>query len=124
METKEFSRKMTAANNGFLHLAINIVMLVVFVLAIIKMASLPIMGTADNPTGWIALPIICGCLFFFIYILHCVGFMTIQPNQSRVMTFFGKYSGTVTDTGFFWVNPFFGKKRLSLRARSLVIVGL
>lgn len=119
METKEFSRKMTAANNGFLHLAINIVMLVVFVLAIIKMASLPIMGTADNPTGWITLPIICGCLFFFIYILHCVGFMTIQPNQSRVMTFFGKYSGTVTDTGFFWVNPFFGKKRLSLRARNM-----
>ena len=45
--------------------------------------------------------------------------MVIQPNQSRVLTFFGKYRGTVTDNGFFWVNPFYGKRRLSLRARNM-----
>ena len=70
-------------------------------------------------TAWVALPIGLGCLFIFIYILHLVGFMTIQPNQSRVLTFFGKYRGTVRDNGFFWVNPFYGKRRLSLRARNM-----
>ena len=58
-------------------------------------------------------------LMCFIYILQCIGFMVIQPNQSRVLTFFGKYRGTVVDNGFFWVNPFYGKRRLSLRARNM-----
>ena len=45
--------------------------------------------------------------------------MVIQPNQSRVLTFFGRYSGTVTDNGFFWTNPFYVKRKLSLRARNM-----
>ncbi len=51
--------------------------------------------------------------------MHCIGFMIIQPNQSRVMTFFGKYRGTVRENGFFWVNPFYNKRKLSLRARNM-----
>ena len=35
------------------------------------------------------------------------------------MVFFGKYKGTFKETGFFWVNPFLDKKKLSLRARNL-----
>jgi hypothetical protein len=35
------------------------------------------------------------------------------------MIFFGKYEGTVKENGFFWVNPFYTKKRLTLRARNL-----
>ena len=46
------------------------------------------------------------------------GLMIINPNESRVLTFFGKYVGTVKDNGFQWVNPFFGKKKISLRARN------
>ncbi len=47
------------------------------------------------------------------------GFMQIEPNEARVMIFFGKYEGTVKENGFFWVNPFFTKKKLTLRARNL-----
>jgi len=47
------------------------------------------------------------------------GFMQIEPNEARVMIFFGKYEGTVKQNGFFWVNPFFTKKKLTLRARNL-----
>src|SRR5574344_79682 len=121
METKEFSKKMSAKNNGFLHLFKNILMLVAFVICIIWIANWNCMFDAQHPDGttWVALPILLGVSFLFIYILDCCGFMTIQPNQSRVLTFFGKYRGTVRDNGFFWVNPFYGKNRLSLRARNM-----
>ncbi len=45
--------------------------------------------------------------------------MQIEPNEARVMIFFGKYEGTVKENGFFWVNPFYTKKKLTLRARNL-----
>ena len=45
--------------------------------------------------------------------------MIIQPNIARVLIFFGKYRGTVTDNGFFWVNPFYSTRKLSLRARNM-----
>ena len=43
------------------------------------------------------------------------GFMIIQPNESRVLVFFGKYLGTVKESGFYWINPFTTKKKVSLR---------
>lgn len=119
METKEFNRTMKAGNNGFLHLFLNITVLTIVVLATIYMANLDCMGTAENPTGWIALPICFAIVSTLLLFLHLIGFVTIQPNQSRVLTFFGKYSGTMRENGFFWVNPFYGKKRLSLRARNM-----
>ena len=48
-----------------------------------------------------------------------IGFMTNEPNNARVMIFFGKYRGTLKDNGFFWVNPFYVKKKITLRARNL-----
>lgn len=47
-----------------------------------------------------------------------VGFVAIQPNDARVMTLFGKYVGSVKDSGFFWVNPLYTKKKVSLRVRN------
>lgn len=46
------------------------------------------------------------------------GFFYINPNGSAVLTLFGKYIGTVKENGFFWTNPFFAKKSISLRARN------
>jgi regulator of protease activity HflC (stomatin/prohibitin superfamily) len=43
------------------------------------------------------------------------GFFVVQPNESRVLVFFGKYVGTVRDAGFWWTNPFTAKKHVSLR---------
>jgi hypothetical protein len=45
--------------------------------------------------------------------------MVIEPNQARVMVFFGKYRGNLLDEGFWWVNPFMSVKKISLRARNL-----
>ncbi len=61
-----------------------------------------------------------GLVFIAVAILSC-GFFVLQPNQARVMIFFGKYRGTFQQTGFFWVNPFMTKKKVSLRIRNMDI---
>lgn len=67
------------------------------------------------------LMIIIGIFAFFVEILVLCGFFILQPNQARVMIFFGKYRGTYRNTGFFWVNPFINKKKISLRIRNMDI---
>ena len=120
MESKEFNKTMTAGNNGFLHLFINLVLLVLSIWLVVRFAKLDCMLDAEGePTGWILLPILTGVFLFFIYLLDLIGFMVVQPNESRVLTFFGKYSGTVKQNGFFWVNPFYSKEKLSLRAKNM-----
>ena len=44
------------------------------------------------------------------------GFLMVQPNGSRVLLLFGKYVGTIKQNGFYWVNPFYTKNKISLRA--------
>lgn len=56
-----------------------------------------------------------------IFILGCVGYFTQEPNVARVMIFFGKYKGTCKKVGYFWVNPFISRKKLSLRIRNMDI---
>ncbi len=67
----------------------------------------------------LAIPLAAVCVIAMI-ILAC-GFMILQPNQARVMIFFGKYRGTFSRTGYFWVNPFMNKKKVSLRIRNMDI---
>ena len=52
--------------------------------------------------------------FFFWIALRVV-----NPNESLVLVLFGNYSGTIKRNGFYWINPFFSKKKISLRARNL-----
>ncbi|MCD4695155.1 MAG: SPFH domain-containing protein [Bacteroidales bacterium] len=55
-----------------------------------------------------------------IVTLFCIGGLVIvNPNESSVLVLFGAYKGTIKINGFFWVNPFFTKKKISLRARNL-----
>lgn len=53
------------------------------------------------------------------FIFISVGLTAVSPNGSRVLTLFGSYKGTVRDNGFFFINPFFKKQKISLRARNL-----
>ncbi|MBN1649790.1 MAG: SPFH domain-containing protein [Bacteroidales bacterium] len=52
-------------------------------------------------------------------IFLAIGFFIVNPNESMVMILFGSYKGTVQNNGFFWANPFFTKKKISLRARNI-----
>jgi regulator of protease activity HflC (stomatin/prohibitin superfamily) len=46
------------------------------------------------------------------------GFLVVQPNEARVLTFLGKYTGSVTRDGWYWVNPFAKKHKLSLKVNN------
>lgn len=56
-----------------------------------------------------------------IAIVALIGLFTQEPNEARVMIFFGKYKGTCRRVGFFWVNPFMTHRKLSLRIRNMDI---
>ena len=62
--------------------------------------------------------VIPSILLMVSFILLAPGFMAVDPNQSYVLILFGAYKGTIKDNGFLWVNPFFVKKKFSLRARN------
>ena len=115
METKEFNFKgMTL--NGFLMLFIALLLPILIVWCIYKSIIL-----FDMPNhGWLAGTLLAlGIIMAICEILMLCGFIMLEPNTARVTTWFGKYSGTFTKTGFYWINPFYGTKKLSLRARNL-----
>ena len=61
----------------------------------------------------------CGGILLLLTIICFNGFVKQEPNEAKVLVFFGKYSGTFTKTGFYWINPLLNKKGVSLRARNL-----
>lgn len=62
---------------------------------------------------------ILGVVLMVLNVFLMAGYMQIEPNEARVLIFFGKYSGSIKENGFFWVNPFFEKAKLTQRARNL-----
>jgi regulator of protease activity HflC (stomatin/prohibitin superfamily) len=60
-----------------------------------------------------------GVAMILVSLIIMCGFMAVEPNDARVLTLFGKYVGTVKQSGFCWVNPFYTKKKISLRANNL-----
>ena len=63
--------------------------------------------------------IVSGALILTIALIACKGFLLLEPNEARVLTFFGKYCGSFYNTGFWWVNFLMSSKNISLRARNL-----
>ncbi|MDE5954831.1 MAG: SPFH domain-containing protein [Duncaniella sp.] len=97
--------------NGFFILFVNIILIPALIGAMFTLAP-----DTESFTLWISVAILA--ILFFI----CLGgFFIQQPNQGRVMIFFGKYRGTCRQTGFYWVNPFMTLKKISLRIRNMDI---
>ena len=67
--------------------------------------------------GAILLPL--GIIILLSSCCFCCGYIENPPNNANVLTYFGKYVGTIKKTGFFWVNPFYSKTSISLRAKNL-----
>ena len=104
METKEMNFKGTKVN-GFLMLFLHLIVVTGLAVACFILA--------------IPFTFVLGAILVLLWFILCLGYMSLEPNEARVMVFFGKYRGTFKETGFFWVNPFMDKKKLSLRARNL-----
>ena len=60
-----------------------------------------------------------GVILAILDFIGLIGFFTLEPNEAIVMIFFGNYKGTFTQHGFYWINPFVSRKRLTMRARNL-----
>ena len=114
MENKEFAFKGTALN-GFLMLFVNFAILVLAIVGIIY-SIIQLDGSNGAEGGWLLGGSI---LLLIINLIMWFGHIMLEPNEARVTTWFGKYSGTFSKTGFFWINPFYGTKKVSLRARNL-----
>jgi len=83
--------------------------LFLFLATITIIASLAFGALSQNPLG---------ILGIILTIIIAIGLVIVPPNGSRVMTLFGKYVGSIKNNGLFWVNPFYSKKKISLRARN------
>ena len=115
METKEFNFKGITLN-GFLMLFVVILLPILAVWGIYKsiiLYDMPNHGALPSVLLIVSILMIIATLFIL------GGFLMLEPNTARVTTWFGKYSGTFTKTGFYWINPFYGAKKVSLRARNL-----
>jgi len=93
--------------NGFAVLVVHLLVLTAGVLMLIVGVNHQIM-----PLWVAAIPTLA------LAFLLALGYFTVQPNQSRVLIFFGKYVGSTRESGFWWTNPFVIKKTVSLRVRN------
>lgn len=65
------------------------------------------------------MPVAGAIIMLVNFVLVLPGLVIVNPNESKVLTLFGKYVGTIKKDGFFWVNPFTTKKKVSLKAFNL-----
>jgi len=86
--------------NGYLMLTVDLVLFIGSILGIVF-------------TGNFLLLVVIAIAIFL-----AIGFVIVNPNESSVLVLFGSYQGTIKKYGFFWVNPFFTKQKISLRARN------
>ncbi|MBQ2784629.1 MAG: SPFH domain-containing protein [Alistipes sp.] len=96
--------------NGFVALIANLLLLAAMVYSIIVLAG------SETPVVWALAALIITAIAGFLMLF---GYIMLEPNESRVLLFFGNYRGTFYDTGFWWINPFMTAKKLSMRARNL-----
>lgn len=89
-----------------------------FVCVTLLALAVPMIITGASLGGLASVLAIAGIALLPIGIIGLFGLMAIAPNDSRVLLLFGEYRGTVKESGFFWVNPFFSKKKVSLRVRN------
>lgn len=96
--------KIVVPNSGYVALVVVTLLVALGIYLIINVIK-PLGGILAG-VSWVAATLVA------------LGFFFINPNGSAVLTLFGDYKGTVKQNGFFWVNPFFIKKSISLRARN------
>ncbi|MBO5672158.1 MAG: SPFH domain-containing protein [Alistipes sp.] len=96
--------------NGFVALLLNVALCAAAIYLLVNMA---------NDYDFQVWKLVCvGLLALFAFIM-VFGYVMLEPNESRVLLFFGNYRGTFYNTGFWWINPLMSAKKLSMRARNL-----
>ena len=96
--------------NGFLALIVNLGLVALAVWLFVELVNRDEFGGLLFAGVWVAV---------IAAIIMACGYKMLEPNEARVLLFFGNYRGTFYETGFWWLNPFMSAKKLSLRARNL-----
>jgi regulator of protease activity HflC (stomatin/prohibitin superfamily) len=109
---KELNKEVSS---GLLMFFVDILLL----LASIGGVVLGIIKTNTDPSPLTVGTIIVGAVIFVVWCIFTGGFFTLQPNEAAVLILFGEYKGTVRKSGWHFANPFFTKKKISLRSRNL-----
>ena len=110
IENKEYEFRGLCVNGFFM-------IFFTFILIPVMIACAIILGGEEH----LGISIGVSVPLFIIFIIGCVGYFVQEPNEARVMIFFGKYAGTCRKVGYFWVNPFLNRRKLSLRIRNMDI---
>ena len=84
-------------------------------LAVMIMSIVGFVAAAGSERAPLA---IASALVLFVTIVAMIGLFTVSPNEAKVLTLFGRYIGTVRDAGLWFANPFYAKKKISLRVRN------
>ena len=81
--------------SGFLGMLLQLILIIAIILLI--------MTIVNTGNGWFGIPVI---IFFITFFILFAGYRVLQPQESYVLTLFGKYSGSLKNAGFYFVNPF------------------
>lgn len=110
---KEIERKVSSGASMFI---VNILIL----LASVALFILGITQAIDDSDSFvIATMFVASGVLFLLWIITCMGFFILQPNEATALVLFGQYKGTVKEAGWHFANPFYSKKKISLRSRNL-----
>lgn len=90
-----------------------------YVMLIIVMAMIAFFIYTVIALNYIIWLVIVAAAVLLLALVMMPGFLVVNPNESSVLVLFGDYKGTVKANGLFWVNPFYTRKKISLRARNL-----
>jgi regulator of protease activity HflC (stomatin/prohibitin superfamily) len=93
--------KIYRAGSGYVFVVVEIILLVLMVFGFYSEKPIPAVS------------------LIIVFVFFAKGFTIVNPNESAVLVLFGDYRGTIKKNGFRWVNPFFIRRKISLRARNL-----
>jgi regulator of protease activity HflC (stomatin/prohibitin superfamily) len=105
--------KLVTPRSGWIPLSICLILIFVIPIVLIVAANHRSAGELTLELAVFGSPV-----SFLIGFIGLFGSMAIAPNQARALLLFGEYRGSVTSSGFFWVNPFYSKRKISLRVRN------
>lgn len=89
---------------------------VLFIIIVILAAIVASLTSSAEPSVGAMILSVVGIVAI---VLGMKGFVMLEPGESMVLIFFGRYSGTLRRVGFSWINPFMTKRKISLRLRNL-----
>lgn len=109
-----YNEKVIKPRSGWLPLAVCVVGL----LGSVALFAATLVNAPDLGSFVVGCGVVTSITLALGFLTGFCGLIAIAPNQARVLLMFGEYKGSVIESGFYWVNPFYTKRKISLRVRN------